>query len=164
MIGWASVIHNLLFQVQSVQNQCPVASTTWGQGIMVDVMVMFVVLIHVWKTIGIWLWPFSDVSVLASGWLDSATGLWTAWSLVSCHSLANGIYLICFSLHRQGETMQAAWFAKHLSWCRDASSGMPSCTWIAAIMRLQYPLKVCYSPLSSSIFANLMSFCNRYFQ
>ena len=40
MIGWASVIHNLLFQVQSVQNQCPVASTTWGQGIMVDVMVM----------------------------------------------------------------------------------------------------------------------------
>ena len=53
MIGWASVIHNLLFQVQSVQKPVPSSFYDLRAGNNGDVTVMFVVLIHVRKTFAI---------------------------------------------------------------------------------------------------------------
>ena len=60
VIGWASVIHNLLFQVQSVQKPVPSSFYDLRAGNNGDVTVMFVVLIHVRKTFAILLWTFAN--------------------------------------------------------------------------------------------------------
>ena len=175
---WLGNCHSQLVVPRTIcEKPVPVAFATWGQGIMVMSCLMFVVLIHVRKTFAMRLWTFAyafrhdmcaecqcDYCGMRHLILPQAFE-----GMITCElSLAVQRHDLDLLLPSQaGETMQAAWCAI-CHWCHDASSGMPSCTWIA-IGRLQINtrwkcMKVCYSPVSSSMFANLQSFCNRYFQ
>ena len=134
------------FQVQSLQNQCPLASTTWGQGIKATLWWCLSFWSMEERLLPYWLWPFScgfrhmcaDVGVTGMRHLilpqafEEHGHLWvvarwpTAWPWFA--SPFKGSEKRC----NQHDVLSVT----YAYLCHDASSGMPSCTWIA-IGRLQ---------------------------